>query len=108
MLTRGACVLVAALAFVLAIGQAANAGQKNGDKEKVHEGKLVKAGDNEIVMTDVKGENKHTHKVPADAKIICDGKACKLSDLKAGSMIMVTTRGPDQTVVRIEAKTQRE
>ena len=44
----------------------------------------------------------HSHEVVKDAKITCDGKECKLSDLKAGTRIRVTVDS-DGHARRIEA-----
>lgn len=108
MLRRPIGLVVAALALVLVMSQVSTATQKGGDKEKIHDGKVLKSGDGQLVMTDIKGENKHTLKVPATAKITCDGKECKLDELKSGLVIQVTTRGEDQVVVRIAARTDKK
>ena len=74
---------------------------------KTHEGLVVKAGDGKLTMTDKDGKNQHTHDVAADAKISCDGKECKLEDLKKGTKIKVTTKkGDEKTALRIEGKTK--
>lgn len=76
------------------------------DKDKTHEGKVVSAGDGKLTMTDLEGKQ-HTHTVAPKAKIMCDGKACKLEDLKKGTNIRVTPKkGDETTAVRIEAKTK--
>ncbi len=65
-----------------------------------HSGKVVEAGNGKLTMTDTAGQNQHTHDVPADAKILCSGKPCGLTDLKAGDTIKVTLgKKDDQTVV---------
>ncbi len=72
-----------------------------------HEGKLVKVDDNKLTMSDKEGKNEHTHTVSADTKVMCDGKECKLKDLKAGVMVKVTTKkGDKDTVVKVEASTK--
>jgi hypothetical protein len=73
--------------------------------EETHEGKLVKAADGSLTMTDKNGNNMHTHKVAFDAKITCDGKACRLDELREGYLLTVTTRA--NVVMRIEAKTKK-
>jgi hypothetical protein len=74
-----------------------------------HEGKIVSAGDGKLTMTDKNGANRHTHNVPAAAKITCDGKECKLEDLKEGFWVKVTTRNDAQrTVTKIEAKKENK
>jgi uncharacterized protein (TIGR03000 family) len=70
--------------------------------EKTHEGKVLQANQNQLTMTDLKGENRHTHMVAVDAKITCDGKTCQLEDLREGYRVRVTTRNED-TVIRIDA-----
>jgi hypothetical protein len=75
---------------------------------KVHEGKIVKAEKGQLTMTDKDGKNEHTHFIPADATLTCDGKQCKLEDLKAGYSVKVTTKGDAaQTVTKVEATTKK-
>ncbi len=83
------------------------AGQSVSAAEKSHDGKIVKAGDGKLTMTDTAGKNKHTHDVAADAKITCDGKEVKLADLKAGDSVTVTTNTDDKDTtlaIKIEAR----
>lgn len=92
---------LAAVAFV------AFAGPVLADDEKpgTHEGKVVKVEKDKLTMTGKDGKE-HSHAVPADAKISCDGKECKLEDLKAGTEIKVTTekKGDKVVVTKIEGK----
>ncbi len=76
------------------------------EKAGTHEGKVVKAEAGKLTMTDKEGKKEHTHAVPADAKVSCDGKECKLEELKAGSTVKVTTekKGDKVVVTKIEAK----
>ncbi len=92
-------VCVAMALVVLASGSAVSAG----DKGSTHEGKLVSAKDHKITM-ETKGKE-HSHEVPATAKITCDGKECKLSDLKPGVTIRVTVDNNNRAT-RIEASTK--
>ena len=96
-----------ALALVVFTGAAALAddqGNKDLNAGKTHEGKVVSVKKGELTMT-MKGTNKeHTHKIAANAKILCDGKECKLEDLKPGERVRVTTKKGDQTTaIRVEA-----
>jgi hypothetical protein len=94
--------LFAVLALVFLVGQAGLAADQ---QAKTHEGKVVKAGGGKLTMTDKDGKNEHTHDVATDATITCDGKACKLEDLKAGTAITVTMKD-EKTAAKIEAKTK--
>lgn len=68
-----------------------------------HDGKFVSLVDKKLVMKDTEGKE-HSHMVTVDAKLICDGKECKATDLKAGMLIRVTTKRGDKNEVReIEA-----
>jgi hypothetical protein len=58
--------------------------------EKSHDGKVVSVSEGKLVMTDNDGKNEHSHKIETTSKITLDGKAAKLSDLKAGDQIKVT------------------
>lgn len=76
-------------------------------EEETHEGILVSAGADTLTMTDKDGKNQQTHTVAVDAKITCDGKECKLEDLKKGITLKVTTKKGDKPVaVRIEGSTK--
>lgn len=99
MAVRYLSILAAALAILLFAGQAALAA------DKTHEGKVVKAAEGKLTMTDKEGKE-HTHPVAADAKITCDGKDCKLEDLKAGYRVKVTTKDDSNTAIRIEAQSK--
>jgi hypothetical protein len=77
--------------------------------DKVHEGTVVKAGAGKLTMTDKDGKEV-THAVAPDAKITCDGKACKLEDLKAEIFVKVTSKPDDNgkdVALIIEAKTKK-
>jgi uncharacterized protein (TIGR03000 family) len=77
--------------------------------DKAHEGKVVKAGDGKLTMTDMDG-NKHMHNVAASATVTRDGKDAKLSDLKEGDVIKVTTQTDSMgknLAVKIEARTRQ-
>jgi hypothetical protein len=62
----------------------ATAGDKN-----THEGKVVSVKGDKLTM-EAKNGKEHTHDVALNAKITCDGKECKLVDLKTGTRILVT------------------
>ncbi len=96
-------VVLVLLALVCFVGQAAIAADKDAN---THEGKVVKAGNGTLTMTDLKG-NEMTHKVAPTAKITCDGKECKLEDLKAGYRIKVTEgTDADKSLSKIEANSK--
>jgi len=81
--------------------------KKKADTGNTHEGLFVKAdGDNGFTMTDLKGKE-HKHTLADDATVTCDGKKCKLSDLKRNTRLKVTTKEGDKTmVVKVEARTR--
>jgi len=76
--------------------------------EDSHHGFVVKAGGGELKMTDKDGKNEHTHRVPAEAQIMRNGKAAMLSDLEKGDHVTVTTKTDSGKtwVVKIEAKSK--
>jgi hypothetical protein len=71
------------------------------------EGKVVKAADGKLTVTG-KDDKEHTLTVAEDAKITCDGKECKLADLKKDIKVTLTTKkdGDKISIVKIEAKTK--
>lgn len=83
---------VAAVAVTLFVSSPAWAA-----KEVSHDGKFVSAKEMSFVMT-AKGGKEHSHTLAADAKVTCDGDACKLADLKTGTKIRVTTKHGDKNV----------
>jgi hypothetical protein len=105
MLYRSLPVVLVLLAVACFVGSAALADNK--DKDAIHDGKVVKAGNGTLTMTDLEGKAQHTHKVAANAMISLDGKECKLEDLKPGFRVKVTpgTEG-DKAVTKIEASSK--
>jgi hypothetical protein len=108
---------LAAVALALFVGRPAPAQQAQqrpnpapaaqANADNTHEGKFVMAeGNSKFVMADKTG-NRHEHMLAQNARVMCDGKECKLSDLKEGIMIRVTTERNDQKVAtRLEARTK--
>jgi hypothetical protein len=76
------------------------------DQVGTHEGLVVSVEGNKLNMSDKEGKNQHSHTVPADAAITCDGKACRLQDLKKGYPVKVTIEKKAQknVVTRIDAQ----
>ncbi len=69
-----------------------------------HDGQVVSATADKLVMKSDDGKSEHTHTLIARTRISCDGKVCKATDLKPGTKIRVTTHGDDKmTAYRIEA-----
>lgn len=66
-------------------------------KEHTHDGKFVSFSGDQLVMANKNGKE-HSHTLALDAKVTCDGNACKATDLKAGTKIRVTTKGDDKKV----------
>jgi len=71
--------------------------------ETTAEGTVVKAADGKLTIQD-KDKKEHSCEVAKDAKITCDGKACKLDDLKKGVKVKVTVK--DKKATKIEASTK--
>ncbi len=103
-------VMVAVLALAWLCWLPAQAQQPPGQglqqREGTHEGKVVKVEKDKLTMTGKNGKDQHSHIVPADAKITCDGKVCKLEDLKKDYQVKVTIERKDNQlkVTKIEAK----
>ena len=70
-----------------------------------HSGFVVSAGAGKLTMADKDGKNGHSHDVAPTAKISCDGKDCKLEDLKKGAAVKVTMK--DKKATKIEATTKK-
>ena len=64
---------------------------------EAHDGTVVAATADKLTTTCGKG-HRHEYTVAKDAKVTCDGAACKTTDLKAGTAVRVTTHKDDKTV----------
>ena len=70
---------------------------------KIHEGKVDSVEGDKLNTTCSKG-NQHCHTLAKDAKVTCDGKASKASDLKAGTCVHVTVKKDDtNTATAVES-----
>ena len=63
----------------------------------IHDGKIVSLNGSMLVMSGHDGKE-CSHTVAADAKVTCDGAACRTEDLKTGAKIRLTTRDGDKSV----------
>ena len=102
MLNRLLPVLMVVVAVALLVGAPGLAQVKEG----THEGIVVKAGGEKLVMTDKEGKKQHVHSVSKAAKITLDDKACKLDELRKGYAVTVTVEKEQNKLVatKIEAK----
>lgn len=75
--------------------------------EDTHQGRVIAAGSGKLTMTDPEGQQKHTHEVSANVAVTCNGKPCKLAEVKTGSTVTVTTEQKDGAVAitKIDAQT---
>jgi hypothetical protein len=100
MLYRVSSLCLMALALALFLGAQLPAAQD----ANTHEGTIVSVTATKLVMKGKDDNKEHSHTLAPDAKVTCDGKACKLDDLRAGQRIRVTTKAGDQaTAIRVEA-----
>lgn len=92
------------LAFVSASALADDQAKDKANAD-THEGTVVSVKNDQITMKG-KGTNakEMTHTLAPNARVMCDGKECKLLDLKPGQKIRVTTKAGDKTTVtKVEA-----
>ena len=68
-----------------------------GTAANTHEGKVVGVNGDKLTTTCNEGKTHH-HTMDKDAKVSCEGKACKASELKTGSQVKVTTHPDDKSV----------
>ncbi len=73
----------------------------------VHQVTIVQAGAGKLTCVDGNG-SQHTIKVAANAKITCDGKTCKLEELRKDFKAAVTGERIDdeKTITSIEARSK--
>jgi hypothetical protein len=103
MMFRVLFLFLVALALACFLGQPAVADDK-AEKGDTHEGTIVSVTATKLVMKRTGEETEHEHTLADNAKVSCDGKECKLEDLKPGQKIRVTTKkGDDKVATKIEA-----
>ena len=95
-----ALMAVAAVAFWVAPAVA------DEPKEGTHEGKVVKAESGKLTISDKEGKNEQTLAITDDTKVTCDGKPCKVEDLKAGYPVKVKVEKKEDKlqVVSVDAR----
>jgi hypothetical protein len=72
--------------------------------QQTHEGTVVSVTGNKLIMRMKDQKEEHTHTLAPSARITCDGRECKLTDLRPGLKIRVTTKPGDKTTaVKVEA-----
>lgn len=71
---------------------------KQGSSSNTFDGKVVSMIGDRLVMSGKDGKE-HSHTLANDAKLTCDGTACKAEDLKAGRKVRVTTKIDDRNMV---------
>jgi hypothetical protein len=73
-------------------------------KGETHEGKIVSATKDKLVVKGKTDNKEHTIMLAPTGKCTCDGKACLLSDLKPGQIVRVTfMQNNREMATRIEA-----
>jgi len=88
---------LAALALALVLSASALAAKEAKEAQVItHDGKVVSIDGDKFVMSNKAGKE-HKHTLADGAKVTCDGKVCKLEDLKAGMKIRVSTTKDDKT-----------
>jgi len=97
--------LLAILALVCLVSAPARAAD-----EKTVEGTVVSAGKGKLTIEGAKDKKEHSCMVAKDAKITCNGKECKLDELKKGAKVKVTVEGEGKKAkaTKIEATLAKE
>src|SRR5262245_8620825 len=90
------------VALLLVVGLPTSAQQEK-LPPNTHEGTVVSVAGEKLIMREKDQKNEHTHTLAPNAKITCDGRDCKLADLRPGMKIRVTTKPDDKTTaVKVE------
>ncbi len=96
-------VFLVAVALMLFVGLPVSA-QQQGQQANTHEGTVVSVTGDKLIMRMKDQKEEHSHTLAPNAKITCDGRECKLADLRPGLKIRVTTKPGDKTTaVKVEA-----
>ena len=96
---RTLALVLAVMALVCFVAAPALAVQK----DETAEGTFVKVDGKTLTIKD-KDNKEHSCELAADAKVSCDGKECKVTDLKAGYKVKVTLA--DKKATKVEASTK--
>ncbi len=74
----------------------------------IHRGTVVTISAEKLVVQGLSEKKKdHIYEVAPAAMVLCEGKPCKLSDLKVGELVTITTEKPQDgraLATKIEAK----
>ncbi|MEJ7591145.1 MAG: hypothetical protein WKF77_06315 [Planctomycetaceae bacterium] len=98
MITRFLVAFVAAAALTVF----ANVSLAFDAADGTHSAEFVSVKDGKLTTKD-KDDKEHSHDVGEDVKVTCDGKECKIEELKKGYIVKVTIK--DKKVIKIVAKT---
>src|SRR6476660_8561121 len=91
---------------VLGLSMAVLVGAVAAQEQSTHKGTFLKAEGKSFTMTGIDGKE-HKHMLDERAKVTCDGKDCQITDLKSGTVIVVTTLKTDpKMATRVEADTK--
>ena len=96
---RTLALVVAVMALVCLVASPALAEKK----DETAEGTFVKVDGKTLTIKD-KENKEHSCEIAPDAKVSCDGKECKVADLKAGVKVKVTIA--DKKATKVEASTK--
>src|SRR5262249_34568376 len=96
---RTLALVVAVMALVCLVASPSLAEKK----DHTAEGTFVKVDGKTLTIKD-KENKEHSCEIAPDAKVSCDGKECKVADLKAGVKVKVTIS--DKKATKIEASTK--
>ena len=102
MLYRAVSVGLGTLALALFL--CAQVPAQQADAKNTHEGTVVSVTGNKLVMKAKISGKEHEHMLAPGARVTCDGKACKLGDLREGLKVRVTTQPNNPRIAtRVEA-----
>jgi hypothetical protein len=96
------CLVFSAMLALVATLAVTTQAQAQALDEKTHDGLVVSAAEGKLVMSDAAGGNEHTHMIAADTKVTLNGKECKITDLRRGDKVKVTT-GAASKVISVQA-----
>jgi sporulation protein YlmC with PRC-barrel domain len=77
--------------------------------QNAHQGLVVATAANKLTMTDMEGQNQHSHIIGPDVQITLNGESADLDDLQKGHQVKVTTADRDgaKVVVSIQGFSRR-
>jgi hypothetical protein len=80
-----------------------------GENAQLFTGRVVSVNEDEVIVSDMQGGNRHTFRIPASADVMVEGKKGSTTSLKPGMQVTITPEANETGVAsKIDAKTNAQ